>query len=308
VIFALLAAMMLAIAPQTAPPGTSAATAVIRGSVVAADTRMPIRGVRVVLSRVPMVDAGGLPVLGVNGIREAITGRNGAFEFGRLQAGRYEIQPMPLDESAPFIAPSAGRIVELAPGQVVERVEVPLTRGGVIAGRVTDADGTPLTRVSVCALAIASSSAGRVRQYPAASPTDDLGQFRIFGLPDGQFLVSAEAGMSNYAAPGSSLPAETLVPTFYPSTTSEEDSRAVRVRSGADGGDEGALDRRRLPGPGPDDRRGRRRPHRGLPDRAHAHRGPGAAAQADPRRPAELRNVPRYPLIHVMARTSPAMT
>ena len=143
--FALLAAMMLAIAPQTAPPGTSAATAVIRGSVVAADTRMPIRGVRVVLSRVPMVDAGGLPVLGVNGIREAITGRNGAFEFGRLQAGRYEIQPMPLDESAPFIAPSAGRIVELAPGQVVERVEVPLTRGGVIAGRVTDADGTPLT-------------------------------------------------------------------------------------------------------------------------------------------------------------------
>jgi len=234
VIFALLAAMMLAIAPQTAPPEAAAATAVIRGSVVAADTRMPIRGVRVVLSRVPMVDAGGLPVLGVNGIREAITGRNGAFEFGRLQAGRYEIQPMPLDESAPFIAPSAGRIVELAPGQVVERVEVPLTRGGVIAGRVTDADGTPLTRVSVCALAIASSSAGRVRQYPAASPTDDLGQFRIFGLPDGQFLVSAEAGMSNYAAPGSSVPAETLVPTFYPSTTSEEDSRAVRVRSGAE--------------------------------------------------------------------------
>src|SRR4029079_16030415 len=101
--------IMRGMRPQTAPPGTSAATAVIRGSVVAADTRMPIRGVRVVLSRVPMVDAGGLTLLGVNGIREAITGRNGAFELGRLQAGRYEIQPMPLDESAQLIALYAGR-------------------------------------------------------------------------------------------------------------------------------------------------------------------------------------------------------
>jgi hypothetical protein len=234
VIFALLTATMLVIAHQTAPPRASTATAAIRGSVVAADSRMPIRGVRVALSRVPTVDAGGVPVLGVNWIREAITGRSGAFEFGRLEAGRYEIQPMPLDESAPFIAPFAGRVVELAAGQVVDSVEVPLTRGGVIAGRVTDADGTPLTRINVFAFAVASSSPGRVRQYSAASSTNDLGQFRIFGLPEGQFLVSAEAGMSNYAAPGSAIPAETLVPTFYPSTILEEDAGAVRVRSGAE--------------------------------------------------------------------------
>ena len=233
-ILVLLATATIAVAQQAAPPRASAATAVIRGRIVAADTRMPIRGVRVVLSQAPTVDADGVPALGVNQIRDAITGRSGAYEFRRLAAGRYEIQAMPLDESALFVEPFAGRIVEVAAGQVIDNVEVPLSRGGVIAGRVTDADGTPLTRVIVYAFAVASSSAGRVRHYLPATSTNDLGQFRIFGLPEGQFLVCAEGGAGNSVAAGSPAPAEVLIPTFYPSTTAEDDARTVRVRPGAE--------------------------------------------------------------------------
>ena len=219
---------------QQVPARASAATAVIRGRVVAADTRTPIRGVRVVLSQPSAVDADGVPSLAVSQIRDAITGRSGTYEFRGLAAGRYEIQPTPLNESGAFVAPIAGRIVEIAAGQVIDNVEVPLTRGGVIAGRVIDADGTPLTRVTVYAFTVASSSAGRIRQYGAASSTDDLGQFRIYGLPEGPFLVCAEAGVGYSVSPAPPAPAEVLIPTFYPSTTAEDDARTVRVRSGAE--------------------------------------------------------------------------
>ena len=209
------------------------ATAIIRGRVVAADTRTPVRGTRVVLTQLPTVDAAGVPILSVNlQIRDVITGRSGTYEFGRLEPGRYEIQPMPLAESGPFVVTFAGRIVEVAAGQVLN-VDVPLTRGGVIAGRVTDVDGNPLTTITVFALAVTSDSPGRIRQYNAAALTDDLGQFRIYGLHDGQFLVCAEARVKEYVFPGSPEP-DALVPTFYPSTTSEDAARPVKVRAGAE--------------------------------------------------------------------------
>ena len=89
--YSLLFALLLSAAPQ-APSRTPAATAIIRGRVVAADTGTPVRSVRVVLTQLPTVDAAGVPILSVNlQIRDAVTGRSGTYEFAGLEPGRYEI-------------------------------------------------------------------------------------------------------------------------------------------------------------------------------------------------------------------------
>ena len=223
--------VMLGAAQQTTPRDRPLDNAAIRGRVVAADTGAPLRGARVVLTLLPSVDGSDVR-LNLQSI-VGITRRNGTFQIHSLRPGRYEIQARPGDESAQFVEPLAGRVVDIAVGQTLDNVEIRVARGGVIAGRVTDAGGAPLTGITVYALAMASSFPGRVRQYTAAAPTNDLGQFRVYGLHDGEFLVCAEARVRDYASPAA-VPVDPLLPTFHPSTTNEDASVTVRVRSGVE--------------------------------------------------------------------------
>ena len=67
-----------------------------------------------------------------------------------------------------------------------------LPRGSVIAGRIVDEFGEPIADASVTAMRSAWSN-GKRRLQPAgrAAQTNDLGQYRIFGLAPGDYYVSA---------------------------------------------------------------------------------------------------------------------
>ena len=67
-----------------------------------------------------------------------------------------------------------------------------LPRGSVITGRIVDEFGEPLTGAQVRVLRY-GYAAGARRLLPAGQSdrTDDQGTFRVFGLPPGEYVVSA---------------------------------------------------------------------------------------------------------------------
>jgi hypothetical protein len=92
--------------------------------------------------------------------------------------------------------------VALTEGQTTD-IKVPLTRGSVISGTVFDERGRPMPGVPVRVLQVVTSPTGR-RSFSTYSnsalvpPTDDRGGYRIFGLPAGTFIVSAQHRLSGH--------------------------------------------------------------------------------------------------------------
>jgi hypothetical protein len=160
-------------------------TGVIAGKVVAADTGRPVKRARVI-------------VTGAGRPRAATTDDQGRFRVTVLPPGTYSITAT----KTGFVdgafgqrrALRTGTPVELAEAQQRADVDMKLSRGGVITGRVLDEDGEPLSRAMVTVLR-QQYVRGEKQLTPAGTDqSDDRGQFRLFGLPPGDYFVSAAAG------------------------------------------------------------------------------------------------------------------
>lgn len=167
-------------AARTAPP---AGTASIAGRVLAADTGRPMKRARV---QAQSPQSGG---------RTAITDADGRFEIAALPAGKYTVtatktgfvsvsygQRRPLQASTP---------IDVADNQQIKNVELRLPRGSVITGHVFDEDGQPIAQVAVRVMRWAFQQGERRLQPVGNDQTDDRGEYRVFGLPPGEYVVSA---------------------------------------------------------------------------------------------------------------------
>jgi protocatechuate 3,4-dioxygenase beta subunit/Zn-dependent protease with chaperone function len=222
-------------APVSGAPGTTTdtrrdpseipqtGTGIIRGQIVRADGQ-PLRKVRIALR-----------ASGVRDLPIATTDDKGRYELKGLPPGRFTLTATKGGfvtlEYGQRRAGEPGRPIELAEGQLLERVDLMLPAGGVITGVVLDEAGEPLAGAPVQAQR--RVFAGGMRQ-PAQTPssldvTDDLGQFRLFGLPPGSYYVSAEAGRSGFA-----LQAITFngIATYYPGTLLSSEATPVAVSAG----------------------------------------------------------------------------
>jgi len=165
---------------------------------------------------------------------DAVSDEEGRFQLTDLPAGRWRVtvakggyftwrpgQKRPFEQPAP---------IELARGQRV-RADVPLSRGGVITGRVSDDTGEPLAglRVRVYRARMAKGYR-RLEDVGAADYTDDTGAYRIFGLPPGDYYVAASLRM----APLDSVVQTTYSPTYYPGTGELAEAQRIRVELGSE--------------------------------------------------------------------------
>jgi hypothetical protein len=120
----------------------------------------------------------------------------GRFEFTALPAGLYTLTAEKTgyaktrygstrDLDPPFA-------VELADAATVDAIELRLPKAAAIAGRVVDALGDPVVGapVSVGLLQRRGSQSRLVNILRPASETNDLGEYRIGGLPAGRYYVS----------------------------------------------------------------------------------------------------------------------
>jgi hypothetical protein len=201
--------------PRERPAGTAA----IRGRILTADTGTPVRRAQV---RAVSADS--------RDTRLVTTDAQGAFEFRDLAAGRWDVTAskagfvtMRFGQRRPF---EAGRPIEVADAQVMERVNFSLPRGAAITGRVLDEFGDPVAGARVQALRYQlTQGTRRLTPIGIMAQSDDTGAFRLYGLMPGDYYVSAILrALLLLDEPDE---ATGYAPTYYPGTGSVTEAQPV---------------------------------------------------------------------------------
>jgi len=166
------------------------------------------------------------------------TDSEGAYHLTGLQPGRYYVAPSAptyVLRDMPDFQP--GRPLNLSAGDAVDGVDFRLDPGGVITGKVTDADGNPVVGETVNVVSAEQSQQPRAVLRMPFDPrelqTDDRGVYRVYGLRPGRYHVSvgqAEGG-------GGVRTRRAFSRTFHPDATEQAQARVVEVRGGGEAED-----------------------------------------------------------------------
>jgi uncharacterized protein (DUF2141 family) len=225
-------------------------TCEVRGIVVAVDTGLPLKSAIVILVAMSKEDVefGAEPNRLEEEFATETTDTSGHFVFDHVPAGNYVVRGSKAGFiSATYHSPDsgAGARIELKPGDKVDRVQLSLTRGGVIIGRITDDVGEPAAGVQVD---VQNPAVRRGDGYSGDSrfaTTNDLGEYRIYGLRPGHYYVAAtDTGFSDAAnaiivTSGSrKKPRHRYPRIYYPGVFRITEAQKIRV----DGGQEMHID------------------------------------------------------------------
>lgn len=206
----------------------------IRGQVIAADSGAPVRRAQVRLSGPDIAS------------KTALTDALGRFEFSELPAGRFNLSAtksgfvnVQYGQTRPF---ESGKPIELVDAQVLDKANIAMPRGSVISGRIVDEFGEPVADAMVNAMrSVWTGGRRQLRTAGRVAQTNDLGQFRIFGLPPGDYYVSATLRGAEMAliemvagggGGGASTPASGYAPTYFPGTSSPVDAQKISLSVG----------------------------------------------------------------------------
>jgi hypothetical protein len=203
-----------------------AGTATIRGRVVSSENGTPVRRAQV------RAQSGEL-----RANRLASTDAQGRFEFKDLPAGRWNLTA----SKAGFMtlrygqrrAFEAGSPIEISDGQVMERADFTLPRGAAITGRVFDefGDAVANARVQVLRYQMVQGTR-RLTPSGAGDQSDDTGAYRIYGLPPGEYYVSATLRAGNGPVDDQSGDTTSYASTYYPGTGNVSEAQRVTLGIG----------------------------------------------------------------------------
>src|SRR5262245_50505867 len=169
----------------------------------------------------------------------ARTDENGRFQFTGVAAGRYSIYAITPGYTSPDddLYGRRGRALNVVDGEKIENIELEIKRGGVIAGRITDSPGSPVTEESVTLHKLDQRGAAMI--YSPNGPhhemyrTDDRGDYRFYGLPEGRYRISV--GQDQNPGSVSLVWSDLVYPrAFYPSVSSEAAAKAIVVTEGSE--------------------------------------------------------------------------
>jgi protocatechuate 3,4-dioxygenase beta subunit len=169
-------------------------------------------------------------------LAQAVSDNEGKYRLSALTPGPVTVAAVAPTFVMPF-SPSSlvpGRTVNLSADEVVEGIDFKLTRGGVITGRVVDADGKPLIEERLTLTPVDGKGEPLRSQPPRAAnlmmnSTDDRGIYRIYGLPSGRYKVSAGDNGG-----GASLRSGYYTRTYYPNTTEVAKAEIVELSEGGE--------------------------------------------------------------------------
>jgi hypothetical protein len=124
-----------------------------------------------------------------------------------------------------------GRSVVITASENVEGVNFDLIRGGVITGRVVDAQGHPIAEEWISLLTADYPRGGRPYIW-GNFQTDDRGIYRIFGIRPGGYKVSiGEEGNGIYRRAGRPL---SVPRTYHPDTADPKKAAVIKLGEGTE--------------------------------------------------------------------------
>ena len=196
-------------------------TAVVQGRVIG-DSGEPLAGARLRLMR-----------HGMN-VRTGSADANGHYLLQGIPEGRYTLLAM----STGYVAVEygqrrsreTGRTLHLRNDDTLRGLDVVLPRGGAVTGSVVDEHGEAVEGAVVTALQVRFvADRTMAKRVPGVRErrTDDRGQFRVFGLLPGSYLLTAsvDAAVAS-AARGRS---HGYAPSYYPGTANIGEAWQVQV-------------------------------------------------------------------------------
>jgi len=204
-------------------------SAAVGGSVVSSDGRSLAEAVVSIFQQGPVLVA-----------RTTRTDAAGAYRFSDLPSGHYQLSAaldgfsMPSDTPPLpyFILDGGGPEITLSDGEDRHPVDVTMLKWGAISGRVLDDAGEPVMGARV-GLMTTRYQAGR-RRLVVAKPeqrlTNDRGEFRIYGVPVGRYVLAASVG----DGPSVDLPG--YAPTYFPGTDTAATAQFISVGAGEEVG------------------------------------------------------------------------
>ena len=153
------------------------------------------------------------------------TDDEGNYRISDIPAGNYYVFPL-----APALVDKtqSRRLLTIAAGESIRDFDFAMVRGGVITGRITNADGQPIVEENVNVMPI--DSALEYRSHNPGILTDDRGIYRAFGLRQGKYRVWV--GQSAKGLPG--FPRTVALQTYYPSVTEISKATVIEVTEGSE--------------------------------------------------------------------------
>jgi hypothetical protein len=192
--------------------------------------------------------AGGAPIrkanirffsIGVHGEAEdveysAVTDVEGRFKIDEVKPGTYRVAY----DHAGFVDAEKrhhgdGMLLSLEPGREVPDLLFHMVPTAAIVGKVLDSDGDPVAEVGVSAIPYPRNVHGT---EGAGAVTNELGEFRIGGLPPKRYLLVAQPVFELARAIQSAKKVEKGAPiygaTYYPSAIEENQAIPLALRAG----------------------------------------------------------------------------
>jgi len=120
----------------------------------------------------------------------------------------------------------AGKLITLAPNQKLSNLTIQLIPAAAITGHVYDEDGDPVMGAHVSALNYVFKDGQRILHFSGAAQTNDLGEFRLYGLSPGQYIIEAH-GPPNRVPKGN----EGYLPVYCPGVPDLGRATIITVRS-----------------------------------------------------------------------------
>lgn len=135
---------------------------------------------------------------GLKNSRSTLTNEDGYYSIANLPPGRVTLSaakpayvPSAYGSKRPF---GAGTPIQLNPRDHLTGLGITLARGGVITGTVSDYTGEPVSDVEVTAIPVGATIQRRTNfGRSSVTRTDERGQYRLFGLAAGQYVVAAQS-------------------------------------------------------------------------------------------------------------------
>lgn len=177
----------------------------------------------------------------------AVSEVDGSFRIDGILPGRYRL----FAERTGFLefdnqhSRADGRVLTLAAGQELKDIRIHLQAAAVVRGRITDEDGDPLTNAQVSVLRQKYVSGRAHWDQVGSERSNDLGEYRIAGLPPGTYYVSVNPPPdfkslidasghtdSPNQTDGAAKPAMSYQPTYYPGTADRGQAQPIQLHAG----------------------------------------------------------------------------